>query len=586
MAGNPIYNTAQWKALRKQVLEEEPTCHWCHRAPSTQADHLIELDNGGDPYNRDNLVGSCASCNASRGARHVNRKTARRLQNRANAPTVFPNDQALTPSPHLESLGTSRNQPEPSGIEGDLPGSGRTEPRLITAYTAAGDFMDSVSLFAERIYGLELMDWQKVALAGQLSYAAPADRETGTLIHRSACISTARQVGKSSCLKVLASWWATVMAGIRGEPQTVMIVANEYERASILFREMEPVMAEKFGAKSYKSFGRESITFPDGSTIRLAAATAGKHGYSVDLLLVDEIWDIKPQVIYGALKPSQIARRSPLMSCWSTAGDASSTVLISMREQAIACIDRGEPSPMFFAEWSPPPGVSPADRMWWPWASPALGTTITWEGLEEAFATIPLAEFVRAHLNLWQGSVKAWIPNVWGDRLTDTPIPTGGVLAIETSLDESRYVAVRAVGVEDRIIVDTEFVVESMAAMWGEVTRVMADPAVQLRVPPGLVEHVPPDFRRRTEIVGYRELKAQTPIVRALIVEDRLHHVPGNEALAEHVNRAVMVKTNDGAPLSSQKSPGPIELARAMVWAAGAASVQRKRPKAAFAFGT
>ena len=44
MAGNPIYSTAQWKALRKQVLEEEPVCHWCHRAPSTQADHLIELD--------------------------------------------------------------------------------------------------------------------------------------------------------------------------------------------------------------------------------------------------------------------------------------------------------------------------------------------------------------------------------------------------------------------------------------------------------------------------------------------------------------------------------------------------------------
>ena len=63
-------------------------------------------------------------------------------------------------------------------------------------------------------------------------------------------------------------------------------------------------------------------------------------------------------------------------------------------------------------------------------------------------------------------------------------------------------------------------------------------------------------------------------------------NIPGTEALAEHVNRAVMVKTNDGAPLSSQKSPGPIELARAMVWAAGSASVQRKRPKAAFAFGT
>jgi len=115
MAGNPIYSTAQWKALRKQVLEEEPTCHWCHRAPSTQADHLVELDNGGDPYSRDNLVGSCASCNASRGARHVNRKTARRMQARDAAPTrVFFSDTTNTPTPHPESLGTSRNQPEPA----------------------------------------------------------------------------------------------------------------------------------------------------------------------------------------------------------------------------------------------------------------------------------------------------------------------------------------------------------------------------------------------------------------------------------------------------------------------------------------
>ena len=97
MAGNPIYRTAQWKALRRQVLEEEPTCHWCHRRPSTQADHLIELDRGGDPYNRDNLVGSCASCNASRGARHVNAKTARRMQTRDAAPTrIFFDDEPLT----------------------------------------------------------------------------------------------------------------------------------------------------------------------------------------------------------------------------------------------------------------------------------------------------------------------------------------------------------------------------------------------------------------------------------------------------------------------------------------------------------
>ena len=41
-----IYGTAKWKAIRKTVLAEEPTCHWCKRAPSTQADHLVEIARG------------------------------------------------------------------------------------------------------------------------------------------------------------------------------------------------------------------------------------------------------------------------------------------------------------------------------------------------------------------------------------------------------------------------------------------------------------------------------------------------------------------------------------------------------------
>ncbi len=87
--GNPIYKDPRWKALRQQVLAEEPTCHWCHRAPSTQADHVIELDRGGDPFDRLNIVGSCAPCNSARGARYVNRKTAQRIQTRREATKPF-----------------------------------------------------------------------------------------------------------------------------------------------------------------------------------------------------------------------------------------------------------------------------------------------------------------------------------------------------------------------------------------------------------------------------------------------------------------------------------------------------------------
>ena len=90
MSGNPIYSTKRWKELRAQVLAEEPVCHWCRKKPSTQADHVIELAAGGDPYDRLGIVGSCASCNARRGAIFVNKKTAARIQNRNNATNGTP----------------------------------------------------------------------------------------------------------------------------------------------------------------------------------------------------------------------------------------------------------------------------------------------------------------------------------------------------------------------------------------------------------------------------------------------------------------------------------------------------------------
>ena len=68
--GASIYRTKRWQELRRLVLAEEPVCHWCHRAPSTEADHLIEIarDDGHDPYDRAYIVGSCKPCNSRRGS--------------------------------------------------------------------------------------------------------------------------------------------------------------------------------------------------------------------------------------------------------------------------------------------------------------------------------------------------------------------------------------------------------------------------------------------------------------------------------------------------------------------------------------
>jgi hypothetical protein len=90
--------------------------------------------------------------------------------------------------------------------------------------------------------------------------------------------------------------------------------------------------------------------------------------------------------------------------------------------------------------------------------------------------------------------------------------PDRGNPAIDSSLDDSRYVGVRSVGhVDGTVTCTVEFAVESEQAMWQEVVRVLADPTVNLAITPMLDLHLPDVYRRRSQTVGYGELLKYTP---------------------------------------------------------------------------
>jgi hypothetical protein len=584
MAGNPIYNTKQWRELRKQILEQDSDCHWCRlkgkRVKATSVDHVIEIDAGIDPYDASNLVPSCASCNSSRGARYVNQKTAQRMQKRNEATNVSFFDEIHTPSPHSEIPSTSRKRPEPSRTESDIPTSGRIEPRLVTPVPAGESFGPALTAWAKRVLGIDLMEWQKRICNDALTVDADGD-----FVFREACVSTARQNGKSLVMRAVAGFMATEYAAVRKEPQSIVIVANQKRRSMALFRDVVRDL-ENFDCKVRWMNGDERINFPDGSSISVVAASAHAHGMTATVLLVDEVWDISPEVVFTALRPSQIAVKNPMMMLFSTAGDQSSTVLQQLREQGMAAIDSGQPTALYFAEWSLDVGsVSVEDRRYWGWANPALGTTITMKALELAYDSPDRQAFIRGHLNLWIDSNSAWLPlSLWAERVSDQPMPAYQWLTIDSSIDESRYIGIGSAFDGDRVIVTTAFVVESAQQMWEQVVRIMGDPQVKLACTPSLEIHCPPDLRRRMTIVGYAELLKWTSSAKAMIVEDRVRHT-GDLALAEHMARSVAVKTGGTVVLSSQKSPGPIELARCAVWGMMLASKPKTSNKAAFAFG-
>jgi hypothetical protein len=170
---------------------------------------------------------------------------------------------------------------------------------------------------------------------------------------------------------------------------------------------------------------------------------------------------------------------------------------------------------------------------------------------------------------MWISAAASWLPlGVWDKCVTTEPVPAGGVVAIDNSLDDSRYVGVRAVNVGGVVHVVTEFVTDTATAMWAEMQRLAQDRTLTFALTPGLHAVAPPELARRAETVGMAEQYKYTPIVRALVLEEQLVHADQSN-LAEHVNRAVLVRSQSSMALSSQKSPGPIELARCMVWAAG-----------------
>ena len=415
------------------------------------------------------------------------------------------------------------------------------------------------------------MPWQRVALDAQLEYD-----DDGDFRFREALVSTARQQGKSVALTALIGWFLTEYPRIVGRPVNVLSTANVLDRAEHIHLSLAPVLVEYFGAKQMQAIGRKSVTMTDGSKWETRAATMRLHGGSFDLVVADEVFDIPAAVIETAIKPTMIARRSPLFSSWSTAGDQGSDYMIQTRQEGMAQIDKGTPGDLCFLEWSMPDDVDYRDERFWGWANPALGTTVTLKALRAAAGK---DYFIRAHLNKWVTARGAWLdPGVWARGKTDQPMPDGGIIMVDCSVNENRYVGVRAAMVEDRCMVHAEFVVNSEAEMWDEVARVMTDPKVQLLISPTLEIHVPRVYDRRYSIAGYAELLRYTSLVQKMVLEGRVLHA-GQVQLEEHIQRAVLVKTAQGAVLSSQKSPGPIELARCAVIAISAVSRPTSRQK-------
>jgi hypothetical protein len=126
-------------------------------------------------------------------------------------------------------------------------------------------------------------------------------------------------------------------------------------------------------------------------------------------------------------------------------------------------------------------------------------------------------------------------------------------------MDESRYFATKSVALGDgRTCVSVAFTAETAKELWAHVGALAAaDPAIKFIFSPTIDAHCPPVFERRRVVMGYKEILQYTPIVRNMISEGRLVHT-GEAMLAEHVCRAVMVRTQGSIAARPGNSAKPM----------------------------
>ena len=270
-----------------------------------------------------------------------------------------------------------------------------------------------------------------------------------------------------------------------------------------------------------------------------------------------------------------LERASPQLVLVSTAGDGGSTLLLEDRDAAIEQLGEPDAARILLLEWSAPPEAYPDDLDAWRMASPHW-TPQRLEALQHAHATTPSeADWRRQYLNQWVLAARSWIaPSQWAEASRpelELPSSPAGTLAIndrDGAPGACGYVLAVLDGAGDVLVVGRDFA--SRRALWAELEELVARRrGLALLFPASFAEHVAKLRGVETIKVGTAEQRAGYGPTLGAIADGRLRHDAG-EALTRQILTATPVTVPDvGTTLSAKRSPGPIYLARAAVWAIG-----------------
>lgn len=264
---------------------------------------------------------------------------------------------------------------------------GRTEARIFTPplrkLTPATSLGFAIIEYAETVLGEHLYPWQAWLLKHAFEIVGSF---TGNwrFRFRTVCVMVGRQNGKTKISAIIASFFINVL-GVDNIFGTSLSLDKAEEVWEIVVAWQEDIPALKANlARVSRTNGAKSVSLVGGQRYKVGAPTrrAGR-GDSNDLVILDEVRELRDWDAWSAAFPSILAKPRGILVAFSNAGDPDSVVLRQLRGNAIAAIEGTDNTNDFggdvdadtlgFFEWSAPDGADTRDWQAIACANPALG---------------------------------------------------------------------------------------------------------------------------------------------------------------------------------------------------------------------
>jgi phage terminase large subunit-like protein len=238
------------------------------------------------------------------------------------------------------------------------PHVGFTEPRIFTkplrALTPLTSHGFAVIKFALVVLGVDLYPWQRALLIRALEL-----NPDGTYRFRKVFVLVGRQNGKTTLLTVLTLWWLFNDAArfpdelhprdflILGTAQNLDLAEEAWD-AALKRCDTDPDDDDAYlvvpdlaaeARKPVKTNGKKSLRLRNGAKYEpRAASRMGGRGKSAARVLMDEMREQQTWDVWGAVSKTKISIFNSQLWGISSAGDAKSIVLRTLRDGAIRTI--------------------------------------------------------------------------------------------------------------------------------------------------------------------------------------------------------------------------------------------------------